>query len=123
MKRSINLLTILLVLSLFYGCASVQIYSENDLKSRTGLKFYTSKPFLLVELKSEKDMSVKTTVIYLPDLANPQYLIVKPGLGSHELKMAFNNGVLNSYGITVSSELPETINSLAEPATKNWTIC
>lgn len=113
MKKFIYLVTITLAISLLYGCASVQIYSNNDLKNKTGLKFYSVKPYLLVELKSEKDMTVKTTVIYLPDLANPQYLIVKPGVGSNELKMAFTNGILNSYGLTYDANVAETINSLA----------
>lgn len=113
MKRSINLVFMALALSLLYGCASVQIYSDDGLKSTTGLKFYTAKPYLLVELKSEKDMTIKTTVIYLPDLTNPQYLRVKPGVGSNELKMAFSNGILNSYGLTNDTKVAETINSLA----------
>lgn len=113
MKTPIILIIEILAVFMLYGCASVQIYSDNDLKERTGLKFYTVKPYLLVELKSEKDMTVKTTVIYLPDLAKPQYLRVKPGAGSSELKMAFTNGILNSYGVTSDSKVDETINSLA----------
>ena len=116
--RTFFLLTGALIIFALSGCASVQIYSENNLKSRTGLRFYNSKPFLLVELKSAKDMTVKTSVIYLPDLANPQYLKVKPGLGANELKMAFSNGVLSSYGITASSEIPELITSLASLISK-----
>ncbi len=116
--KTIFLLIGALVIYSFSGCASVQIYSENNLKSRTGLRFYNSKPFLLVELKSAKDMTVKTSVIYLPDLANPQYIKVKPGLGANELKMAFSNGVLSSYGITASSEIPEIITSLASLISK-----
>jgi hypothetical protein len=113
MKRPTILVIITITLTLVNGCASVQIYSSNDLKSKTGLKFYSVKPYLLVELKSEKDMTVKTTVVYLPDLANPQYLKVKPGVGSNELKMAFSNGTLNSYGLTTETNVAETINSLA----------
>lgn len=119
MKKAIFLLATSIVFCFLSGCASVQIYSSNNLKNRTGLKFYSVKPYLLVELKSEKDMTVKTSVIYLPDLASPQYLSVKPGMGSNELKMAFSNGVLNSYGLTSSSEIPETINSLAGLVSKS----
>jgi hypothetical protein len=111
--KTINLIIVTLAFSLLYGCASVEIYSDAGLKSKTGLKFYTAKPYLLVELKSEKDMTVKTTVIYLPDLENPQYISVLPGVGSSELKMAFTNGILNSYGLTNDTKTAETINSLS----------
>ena len=113
MKKSIILIIGIVALCVMNGCASVQIYSNEDLKGRTGLKFYPVKLYLLVELKAEKDMTVKTSVIYLPDLANPQYLKVKPGAGSSELKMAFTNGILNSYGVTTDAKLDETINSIA----------
>ena len=113
MKRTITLLIITVIIIFLSGCASVQIYSKSDLKDRTGLRFYNPKPYLLVEMKSEKDMTVKTSVIYLPDLTNPQYLKVKPGFGSNELKMAFTNGILNSYGLTNSSDIPAVVNSLA----------
>ena len=113
MKKSIILITAVTIFSFLYGCASVRIYSDSDLKTKTGLKFYSAKPYLLVELKAEKDMTVKTTIVYLPDLSNPQYLNVKPGFGSNELKMAFTNGILNSYGLTNDAEADETISALA----------
>ncbi|MCX6327568.1 MAG: hypothetical protein NT144_13105 [Bacteroidia bacterium] len=109
-----------LLVCLLSGCASVKIYSRSDLTGETGLKFYTVKPYLLVETNAEKDNLVKTTVVYLPDLANPQYLVLKPGIGSNELKLGFTNGSLSSYGVLTESQISETINSLAALASK-WT--
>ena len=113
MKNPINLVLIVLTTVLFYSCASVHIYSNNDLRGKTGLKFYPVKPYLLVEFKTSNDMTVKTSILYLPDLANPQYLNVKPGIGSSELKLAFTNGILSSYGLTSDASVSQTINSLA----------
>jgi hypothetical protein len=113
MKKQILFFVIAQMLLVLYGCSSVRIYSDSNQKNKTGLKFYNVKPYILVELKSEKDLTIKTSVIYLPDLANPQFLIVKPGMGSNELKMAFTNGMLNSYGLTTDSKVAETISSLA----------
>ena len=96
MKRLITLLVLPLSIILFAGCATVKVYTDADLKNETGLRSYTLKPFLLVEYQAEKDNTVKTTVIYLPDLASPQYIVLKSGIGSGELKMSFNNSALKS---------------------------
>src|ERR1035437_6291460 len=108
-----------LVFCLLSGCASVRIYSRPDLTGETGVKFYSVKPYLLVELKGEKNNTVKTSEVYLPDLANPQYLAVKPGLGSNELKLSFTNGSLSSYGVLSESQITETLNALAGLASKS----
>ena len=67
-------LTILVVVTvagiLLTGCATVKVYSDAELKNETGLRFYTLKPYLLVEYMAEKDNTVKTSVVYLPDLAS-----------------------------------------------------
>ena len=38
---------------LLAGCATVKVYSDAGLKNETGLRFYTLKPYLLVEPMSE----------------------------------------------------------------------
>jgi hypothetical protein len=119
MKKVFSLILLAIIICFLNGCASVSIYSGSDLTKKTGLRFYTVKPYLLVELKAEKDNTVKTSIVYLPDLVNPQYLIFKPGIGSNELKMAFTNGSLNSYGLTTESQIPETINALAGLVSKS----
>lgn len=100
------------------GCASVQFYSDSGLTKKTGLKVAQAKPFLLVEYCSAKDNTVKSSIVWIPDDANAQYVVIKRGIGSGELKLAFEKGSLNSYGITTGSEIPETINSLASLISK-----
>lgn len=119
MRRAIYLIMGTLSFCLLSGCASVKIYSKPDLTGETGLKFYTVKPYLLVELNGEKDNLVKTSVVYLPDLANPQYLVLKPGIGSNELKLGFTNSSLSSYGLLSESQISETINAIAGLASKS----
>ena len=98
---------------LIAGCATVKVYSDADLKNETGLRSYTLKPYLLVEYLAEKDNTVKTTVVYLPDLASPQYMVLKPGIGSSELKMSFKDGALETYGVVTDSKLPESMEAFA----------
>ena len=113
MKTALSTLFVITFFFMLTGCASVSFYSKPDLTGKTGLRFYTVKPYLLVEFHAEKDNTVKTSVVYLPDLVNPQYIILKPGIGSNELKLAFTNSSLNSYGLISDTHIPETINSLA----------
>ena len=119
MKRLIICLVVLSGIILFTGCATVKVYSDADLKNETGLRSYTLKPYLLVEYMAEKDNTVKTTVVYLPDLANPQYMVLKPGIGSSELKMSFNNSALESYGVVTDSKLPESMEAFAAILSKS----
>lgn len=115
--------TILAVLTvsgiLLTGCATVKIYSDADLKNETGLRFYTLKPYLLVEYLAEKDKTIKTSVLYLPDLSDPQFMVLKPGVGSSELKMAFKNSALESYGVATDSQLPESMEAFAAMLSKS----
>jgi len=118
-KRSMSLLILFVSFVAFTGCASVKFYSDQDLRNETGLRYYTLKPYLLVEYYAEEDNTVKTTVIYLPDLENPQYVKTTPGLGRNELKMNFENGALASYGLINESQIPETLEAFAAMLSKS----
>jgi hypothetical protein len=101
------------------GCASVKFYSDPGLKNETGLRYYTLKPYLLVEYRAEKDNDVKTSVIYLPDLADPQYMGFKTGIGKNDIKLAFTNSALASYGAVSESMFSETLESVASMLSKS----
>ncbi|TFH48770.1 MAG: hypothetical protein E4G92_03005 [Bacteroidia bacterium] len=119
MKRLSFLFVISVCIILLAGCATVKIYSDPDLKNETGLRYYTLKPYLLVEYMAEKDNTVKTTVIYRPDLASPQYMLLKPGIGSNDLKMTFTNSALTTYGVITESQLPESLEAFANVLSKS----
>jgi hypothetical protein len=119
MKRLLVYLVMTLSMILITGCATVKVYSDAGLKNETGLRCYTLKPYLLVEYMAEKDNTVKTSVIWLPDLSAPQYMFLKPGIGSSELKMSFKNGALESYGVVTDSKLPEAMSAFADILSKS----
>jgi len=119
MKRFTVFVVMIVAGILLAGCATVKVYSDADLKKETGLRFYTLKPYLLVEYMAEKDNKVKTSVVFLPDLANPQFMVLKPGVGSSELKMAFKNSALESYGVATDSQLPESMEAFAAMLSKS----
>ncbi len=121
MKRLTDFFIFFLLICTLSGCAGVKIYSDAKLSKsdRTGLRFYSVKPYLLVERNSEKDKPIKTSIVYLPDSTNPQYIVLKPGLGANELKLAFTNSSLISYGLTTDTQIPETINALAGMISKS----
>lgn len=116
-------LTVLVMLTvsgiLLTGCATVKVYSDAGLTAETGLRYYTLKPYLLVEYMASKDNTVKTSVVFLPDLSSPQYIKVKPGIGSSELKMTFSNSTLESYGVATDSQLPESMAAFADILSKS----
>src|SRR5712671_1266152 len=96
------------------GCANVTFHSDAALTQKSGLKFYNSKPYLMVSYTGAKDNPVKVEVISLPDLEHPTYAIYHPGWGSHNFTLAQNtNSTLSSYGQTADSKGPETLNAVA----------
>lgn len=119
MKKLTVLALLTVSVILLAGCATVKVYSDAGLKNETGLRFYTLRPYLLVEYQAEKDNTVKTSVIYLPDLSDPQFMVMKPGIGSSELKMTLNNGALESYGVATDSQLPESMAAFADILSKS----
>lgn len=91
---------------LLSSCSTVKFYSDSTLKTETGIKVYSAKPYLLVT--PAKD-SLTAKVIYLPDLANPQYVKVRSGIGTNNLNLTLSNGILTSYGLSTDTKIPETI--------------
>jgi len=119
MKKLTVFAAIPVALILLSGCATVKVYSDAGLKNKTGLRFYSLKPYLLVEYMSDKANTVKTTVVYLPDLSSPQYIDVKSGIGSGDLKMTFTNSALASYGVSIDSKIPESMEAFAAMLSKS----
>jgi hypothetical protein len=46
-------------------------------------------------------------------------MMLKSGIGSSELKMNFNNGALESYGVLTDSKLPESMEAFAAILSKS----
>jgi len=117
--KRVVFLTALVTLLALSGCATVKFYSDPDLKKETGLRYYTLKPYLLVEYKAEKDNTVKTTVVYLPDLSNPQFLKARTGIGKNDIKLTFTNSGLTSYGAVSQSQIPDLMEAFANMLSKS----
>jgi hypothetical protein len=110
--KKIILMYFFLVMMMLAGCARVAIYSDENLKTETGVKYYIPKPYLLVAKTGAKDNPVSISVIYLPDLKYPFYAKAITGLGSSNLSMAFTNGMLSTFGEINDSKIPELITAL-----------
>lgn len=115
-KKLIVLVSGMMILA---GCTPVRFYSDPGLSKQTGLKFYTVKPYLQVEREPESGRIVKSTVLYLPDLANPQYMAVKNGPGAAKVDLKLSDGILNTFGYEYEQMLPETVESLASLLSKS----
>lgn len=101
---------------LLSSCATVKFYSDATLKTETGIKMYSAKPYLLVvhtkkapEKAAEDSLTTQVSIIYLPDLRHPTYVKQKPGIGTSDLKITLQNGILTSYGLTTDTKIPDII--------------
>ncbi len=103
-------------LFLLSSCSSVKFYSDSILKTETGIKMYSAKPYLLVDHTKSVSKTTSTDtllteirIIYLPDLRHPIYVKQNPGIGTSDLKISLSNGVLTSYGLTTDTKIPDII--------------
>jgi hypothetical protein len=91
---------------------AVGVFKDDGLSQKTGLRVYGAKPYLLVARTEAKDKPVEVSVVYLPDLANPQYIKQTSGLGSSDLKLTLSNGMITSFGSNIDQALAESLKSL-----------
>jgi len=119
MKKSISAAIVGSIVLLITGCAPVKFYSNPDLTKNSGLKYYTVKPYLQVEKDPLNNSVVKATVIYLPDLFNPQYMVIKDGLGSGKVDLKLTEGSINTFSVTTDPKIAETIEAMAALISKS----
>jgi len=119
MKNTMLALFISAAIFAYTGCAPVQIYSNKALTEKSGLKYYTVKPFLHVERDAETNRIVKATVLYLPDLANPQYMVIRDGLNSRKVNLKFTNGTIDTFGYSSTGKVSESVDALAALISKS----
>ena len=112
MKNRILELIICLSLLTLMGCSPVKIYSNPELTKKSGIKVYTVKPFLKLERDNEGSI-VKADVIYLPDLANPQYMAIKNGPGSRKVDLKLTDGCISTFGFSSDTKIDDYINALS----------
>lgn len=109
---SISKILLFLLTVFSFGCSSIEFYEDKNCENEIGLEYYPAKPFLLIENNPAKDVSVKATIVYLPDKSKPKYIQISSGFGSLDTKFAFEHGILTSLGYTADSKIPETITAI-----------
>jgi hypothetical protein len=114
-NTSIKVVTGILLLTLV-GCAPVKFYSNPGLTQKSGLKYYTSKPFLLVKRDPATGNVLKASVVYMPDLENPQYMVVKDGMGSRKVDLKLTEGSISTISLATDPKIAESIEAFASLA-------
>lgn len=102
----------------FAGCTPVQFYSNAEMTKKSGFKYYNVKPYLQVERDIASNNIVKATILYLPDLENPQYIAFKDGLGSKDFDIKLTDGYVSTMGIETDPQIAETITALGNFVSK-----
>jgi len=100
------------------SCSPVKFYSNAELTKRVGFKYYTVKPYLQVERDLATNNIVKTTILYLPDLENPQYIAIKGGLGSIKLDLKVTDGTITTLGLDSDPLIAETLTAVGNIVSK-----
>jgi hypothetical protein len=113
MKNAFSKLIAGIFILAFTGCTSVKFYSNAELTKKSGLKYYTVKPYLQVERDPVNNTIVNATILYLPDLENPQYIAVKDGMGSKKLDLKLSDGAINTFGMQTDPKIAESISALS----------
>jgi hypothetical protein len=121
MKNPFLKLLIGFFILVFTGCTSVQFYSNSQLNQKSGLKYYTVKPFLQVEREIVNNTIVKATILYLPDLENPQYIVMKDGIGTKKLDVKLSDGAISTFGLDSDPKIEESIAALTSLVSKTAT--
>jgi hypothetical protein len=119
MKNTILAVLVSVCIYAFTGCAPVKFYSDKSLTEKTGLKYYTTKPFLHIERDPVTQQVVKSTVLYLPDLANPQYMVMRDGLNSRKVNLKFKDGYITDFGYSSTGKVSESVEALANMVSKS----
>ena len=105
----------------FTGCSSVNFYSNPELTRKSGLKYYTVKPYLQVEREVVNNSIVKATILYLPDLENPQFIAMKDGIGSKKLDVKLIDGSISTFGLDSDPKIAESLAALSGMVSKTVT--
>ena len=113
MKKSISAAIAGLIILVLTGCATVKFYSNPVSAKNAGLKYYTVKPYLQLEKDAVNSNVIKATVIYLPDLANPQYMLIRDGLWNRKVDLKLTEGSLSTLGVSSDPKIAETVNALS----------
>ena len=103
---------IVAVLALTAGCARFAIYDNPRLAGEeSGIRFYAAKPYILVAENADSQKP-DVSVVYLPDLANPQFARPQSGVGLAKLTMEFSNSILTKFGQETDTKIPELLDSV-----------
>jgi hypothetical protein len=97
------------------GCARFEVYTDPGMKGeKTGFKYYTPKPYVLVARSDKKDEPLSISVIYLPDLSRPLYAKALPGwFGNSKLTMTFREaGTLQDFGQEGETKIADLVQQL-----------
>jgi hypothetical protein len=119
MKNIFSKIAVLFAFAVISGCSPVQFYSDSSLSHRSGLKYYTVKPYLMVERELTGNNITKASVVYIPDLENPQYVVLKDGFGSRKLDIKISDGTITSLGLTTEPLIAESIEALSALISKS----
>jgi hypothetical protein len=73
----------------------------------------------MVEREISGNNIIKASVVYIPDLENPQYVVLKDGFGSRKLDLKLSDGTITSLGLTTEPLIAESVEALSALISKS----
>ena len=111
--KNLNIFRLLPAIVLIASCSSVRFSGSPGGNQTSGLKYYSPKPYVQVERDAVSGSVMKSTLFFLPDMENPQYMYIKPGIGSSKADVKLENGILTNFGTATDTDIPGIISSMA----------
>lgn len=98
--------------SLFFlsACSSVS-FQDKKTGEAVGFEYFPAKPYLVISESENGERSVK--LISLPDVSRPHEVKHEGGWGTLDFNFKVSDGMIVSFGQTVDSKGPETIDAVS----------
>ena len=111
-RSALILRAVIVLMPLIAGaCSSMSVTRTSDATYTEGIRFYRSRPYLLVARNADKGLAAQ--LVYLPDKTQEYVVKQRPGIGSSDLSVTLEGGWnLTALGHKLDTKVPEMLTAI-----------